>query len=134
MNPERDLATLLDGTNGLTGGTNLFRGHTHEPDGAITQPTVWVKETGTGSVTPFLEGSTGGDYTSAHVRVLVLAPRQGYSTTYDLAQTIFETLHKAEIAGYTKVVALQGRPASFLDEEGRSFFTMTFRAEYKSSR
>lgn len=138
MNPETDMADLLDGasfTTDLVVGTNLFEGMMRESDGTlVTTPTVFVTSTGAGRLEPYLGGSDGSDFSRPIVRVLVVGDRQGYAVARTLIREILEVGHKAVIAGYTSVRCLQAEPLTFEDDEGRPMFSLNFEMAWKSAR
>lgn len=135
MNPEVDLVDLLAAAGiGLTAGTNLFEGPAREPDGTlITSPVVNV-QVASSTIDPYFGGPTGPDYISAMVRVLVRGNRNDYSAARTLARQIISTAHKAQITGYTKVVALNAEPADFEDKEGRPALSFYIIMEGKEAR
>lgn len=135
MNPEVDLVDLLAAAGlGLTAGTNLFEGPAREPDGTlITSPVVNV-QVASSTVDPYFGGPTADDYVRATVRVLVRGNRNDYDAARTLARALLAAAHKAQVAGYTKIVALNGEPTNFEDKEGRPALSFYIQMEGKEAR
>lgn len=109
--PDADVVTELAAAGlGLVAGVNIFRGPMRPAVAGVPVKAVFVAETGGPPPVPYIDAATHGDTWTFEVQVMVRGSREKFAETRTLARDIRDALHRASIAGYLSVVAIQSGP------------------------